>query len=102
MITAEPRLIHSIAAGRDDLFLSHDSSFSFKTENCFIYDSSLLEELTVIPKGDSFSRFSTKIDGNLVLNLEENHFEKSLFILLRYEKSLLKHYLLFKEKMNYD
>ena len=52
--TAEPRLIHSIAAGRDDLFPSHDSSFYLKTENCFIYDALLLEELTVVPKGDSF------------------------------------------------
>ena len=100
--TAEPRLTDSFAASRDGLFLSHDSSFYLKTKNCFIHDSFLLEELTVIPKGDSFSRFSTKIDGNLVLNLEENHFEQSLVILPRYEKSLFKHYLLFKEKVNYD
>ena len=51
---AEPRLTDSIAAGRDDLFPSHDSSFYLKTENCFIYDALLLEELTVVPKGDSF------------------------------------------------
>ena len=57
---AEPRLIHSIAAGRDGLFLSHDSSFYFKTENCFIYDSLLLEELTVIPRGDSLLGLALK------------------------------------------
>ena len=44
VITAEPRLSDSIAASRDDLFLSHDSSFYLKTENCFIHDSLLLEE----------------------------------------------------------
>ena len=54
MTAAEPRLTDSIAAGRDDLFQSHDSSFYLKTENCFIYDALLLEELTVVPKGDSF------------------------------------------------
>jgi len=59
--TAEPRLIHSIAAGRDDLFLSHDSSFYLKTENCFIHDSLLLEELTVFPKGDSFLGLALKL-----------------------------------------
>ena len=58
--TAESWLIHSIAAGRDDLFLSHDSSFYLKTENCFIHDSLLLEELTVIPKGHSFLSLALK------------------------------------------
>ena len=41
---AEPRLTDSFAASRDDLFLSHDSSFYLKTENCFIHHSLLLEE----------------------------------------------------------
>ena len=47
-------------------------------------------------------QFSTKIDANLVLSLDENHFEKSIFTLTRYDKSLLKYYLYLKEKINYD
>ena len=57
---AEPGLTDSSAAGRDDLFPSHDSSFYLKTENCFIYDALLLEELTVVPKGDSFLGLSLR------------------------------------------
>ena len=35
----------------------------------------------------------------MVLSLEENHFEKSIFTLPRYDKSLLKYYLRLKEKI---
>ena len=34
-----------------------------------------------------------------MLSLEENHFEKSIFTLPRYDKSLLKYYLRLKEKI---
>ena len=37
-----------------------------------------------------------------MLSLDENHFEKSIFTLTRYDKSLLKYYLHLKEKINYD
>ena len=60
-ITAEPRLTDSFAASRDDLFLSHDLSFYLKTENCFIYDALLLEELTGVLKGDSFLGLALKL-----------------------------------------
>ena len=108
--TAEPRLIHSIASGWDDLFLSHDSSFLFQDWKLFhlwfitfgrVNSDSQRSYLGRINSDCSkwfSSRCSTKIDGNLVLNLEENHFEQSLSILPRYEKQLFKHYLLFKEK----